>query len=163
MKGEIDENEKKFLAYKERAQHALKKLTKDEQEMKKKAKETEESHIRVYVDKIETLETKLGACEEEIKVLIETSDSAASDLRIAKESIENLEVTKSENIAKIQELDGMVKDLNSQLASQSQLNEEEISKIRKEYDNRLENQRISSEESKKISREINRAIKIKTK
>ena len=42
LKSEIDEHEKKFVAYKERAQQALKRMTKDEQELKKKAHDAEE-------------------------------------------------------------------------------------------------------------------------
>ena len=41
LKSEIDEHEKKFIAYKERAQQALKRMTKDEQEVRKKARDAE--------------------------------------------------------------------------------------------------------------------------
>jgi hypothetical protein len=49
LKSEIDENEKKFTAYKERAQIALKRISKDEHDIKKKAQDLEDSIANIEI------------------------------------------------------------------------------------------------------------------
>jgi chromosome segregation ATPase len=120
LRSEIDENEKKFITYKERAQVALKRMTKEEQDVKRKAQVQEESHVKIFIEQIAQLESKLDDLTSELSCCHQELSRNSSKLQEFQEYSKQVELSKKESNERIRKLEEELVALSKDLDTERQ-------------------------------------------
>lgn len=154
LRTEIDENEKKFIAYKERAQLALKRMNKDEHDVKRKAQVDEEFHVKQYIQQISDLESRLDDISLELSSCRQDLSVEVFKLQECEKKCKELESINKDRDEKIRHMDEEMATLSktfeierSTFTSDIQLiyqrHREEVEKLKSEHQHILSSKIVS--------------------
>jgi predicted nucleic acid-binding Zn-ribbon protein len=144
LRTEIDENEKKFIAYKERAQVALKRMNKDEHDVKRKAQVDEEFNVKQYLKQISDLESRLDDISFELSSCRQDLSNEVLKSQEYEKKCEELESLNKNGSEKIRRMNEEIATLSKMLETDrltftsdiqliSQKHTEEVEKLKAEH------------------------------